>query len=134
MVRGVTQALLTAFGTDSSAATLPTTIECVEKLGINKMITRFTCPIGEEKLYGCVVTYIGLFMETFFLAFSLCFLLYTFLGSDPDRRRCPVEWGEIAFVCLYVHPPLAKPARASLNASQSGLGDSKASCPVRQAI
>lgn len=46
VVRGVVQALLTAFGTDSSAATLPTTIECVEKLGINKMITRFTCPIG----------------------------------------------------------------------------------------
>jgi len=46
LIKGVFQALLTAFGTDSSAATLPTTIECVEKLGINKMITRFTCPIG----------------------------------------------------------------------------------------
>ncbi|XP_067649746.1 excitatory amino acid transporter-like [Haliotis asinina] len=44
---GILQALATALGTDSSAATLPVTIRCCEeKLKIDPTITRFVLPIG----------------------------------------------------------------------------------------
>ncbi|XP_046580559.1 excitatory amino acid transporter-like isoform X1 [Haliotis rubra] len=44
---GILQALATALGTDSSAATLPVTIRCCEeKLKIDPAITRFVLPIG----------------------------------------------------------------------------------------
>lgn len=41
------EALLTAFGTDSSSATLPVTIECAEKLGgVSKRSAGFVLPLG----------------------------------------------------------------------------------------
>ncbi len=41
------QALLTAFGTDSSSATLPVTIECAEKMGgVSKRAAGFVLPLG----------------------------------------------------------------------------------------
>ncbi|XP_046555924.1 excitatory amino acid transporter 1-like [Haliotis rubra] len=44
---GIVQALLTALGTNSSAATLPVTIDCCEKnLKIDRTISRFVLPIG----------------------------------------------------------------------------------------
>ncbi|XP_071115460.1 excitatory amino acid transporter 3-like [Haliotis cracherodii] len=44
---GIVHALLTALGTNSSAATLPVTIECCEKnLKIDRTISRFVLPIG----------------------------------------------------------------------------------------
>ena len=45
--RGIAPAQLLAFSTSSSAATLPVTMECVEKnLGINKEVSSFVLPIG----------------------------------------------------------------------------------------
>lgn len=45
--KGMTQALLTAFSTASSSATLPTTMECAEKNnGISKKSTSFVLPLG----------------------------------------------------------------------------------------
>jgi len=45
--RGIAPAQLLAFSTSSSAATLPVTMECVEKnLGINKEVASFVLPIG----------------------------------------------------------------------------------------
>ncbi|XP_036309781.1 neutral amino acid transporter B(0)-like [Pipistrellus kuhlii] len=43
---GLLTALATAFATSSSSATLPLTIQCVERNGISKNICRFILPIG----------------------------------------------------------------------------------------
>lgn len=44
--RGIVQAQMTAFATSSSAATMPVTIECTEKMGVKENITRFMLPLG----------------------------------------------------------------------------------------
>eukprot|EP00794_Sanderia_malayensis_P007885 gene7885-8738_t len=45
--KGIAQALITAFGTSSSAATLPVTIKCLEeKQNVDNRIVRFMVPIG----------------------------------------------------------------------------------------
>lgn len=46
LIKRLGQPLATAFGTSSSAATLPLTIGCLEKIGIDSRITRFVLPIG----------------------------------------------------------------------------------------
>ncbi len=43
---GMLRALLTAFGTASSAATLPLTMECLRENGISKRSVQFVAPIG----------------------------------------------------------------------------------------
>lgn len=44
---GMREAMVTAFGTDSSSATLPTTIRCVEEMNaIDSRISRFVLPLG----------------------------------------------------------------------------------------
>lgn len=46
-MKGLREAMVTAFGTDSSSATLPTTIRCVEEEnGIDGRISRFVLPLG----------------------------------------------------------------------------------------
>jgi Na+/H+-dicarboxylate symporter len=42
----MSQALLTAFSTASSSATLPVTLECAEEAGISKRSTEFVVPLG----------------------------------------------------------------------------------------
>jgi len=44
---GSLQALVTALGTDSSSATLPVTMKCMEqKCGLEPRVVRFVCPLG----------------------------------------------------------------------------------------
>ena len=46
-IKGISPAQLLAFSTSSSAATLPVTIDCVEKrLGVKKEVSSFVLPIG----------------------------------------------------------------------------------------
>jgi Na+/H+-dicarboxylate symporter len=46
-LKGISPAQLLAFSTSSSAATLPVTLECVEKnLGVDKRVASFVLPIG----------------------------------------------------------------------------------------
>ncbi|KAF3425114.1 hypothetical protein E2986_07910 [Frieseomelitta varia] len=46
MMGKMTQVLATAFGTSSSTATLPVTIQCLDNMGVDPRITRFVVPIG----------------------------------------------------------------------------------------
>ncbi|MFP6899721.1 MAG: dicarboxylate/amino acid:cation symporter, partial [Opitutales bacterium] len=60
--RAMAPALLTAFSTASSSATLPLTMDCVRKrVGVSKKVTSFTLPLGATvnmdgtALFECVV-------------------------------------------------------------------------------
>ncbi|CAL2031032.1 hypothetical protein CAEBREN_25505 [Caenorhabditis brenneri] len=45
-LRGLGQAIMTALGTSSSAASLPVTFRCLNKLGIDPRVTKFVLPVG----------------------------------------------------------------------------------------
>ncbi len=45
-LRSLAQALFTAFGTASSSATLPLTMECAEQAGVNPKAVKFVLPLG----------------------------------------------------------------------------------------
>ncbi|MCC9644948.1 dicarboxylate/amino acid:cation symporter [Rhodopirellula sp. JC740] len=45
-ISAMSQALLTAFSTASSSATLPVTLECAESAGVSKRSTEFVIPLG----------------------------------------------------------------------------------------
>lgn len=47
-LRGAMPAMVTAFGTQSSAAVLPINLECAEKLGALKSVYGFTIPLGNQ--------------------------------------------------------------------------------------
>tara|TARA_B100002019_G_scaffold291182_1_gene310643 strand:+ start:7727 stop:9052 length:1326 start_codon:yes stop_codon:yes gene_type:complete len=68
--RAMTPALLTAFSTASSSATLPVTMECTnERVGVSQKISGFTLPLGATlnmdgtALFECVVV---IFLAQFF--------------------------------------------------------------------
>lgn len=42
----MSQVLATAFGTGSSSATMPITINCLDNMGIDPRVTRFVVPVG----------------------------------------------------------------------------------------
>lgn len=42
----MSQVLATAFGTGSSSATMPITINCLDQMGIDPRVTRFVIPVG----------------------------------------------------------------------------------------
>lgn len=42
----MSQVLATAFGTGSSSATMPITINCLDNMGIDPRVTRFVIPVG----------------------------------------------------------------------------------------
>uniref|UniRef100_A0ABD2X6X3 Amino acid transporter n=1 Tax=Trichogramma kaykai TaxID=54128 RepID=A0ABD2X6X3_9HYME len=46
IIKNLGPALVTAFGTSSSTATVPTTIRCLDKLGVDPKVSRFVAPIG----------------------------------------------------------------------------------------
>ena len=60
--KGMAPAMITAFTTTSSAATLPLTIECCNKLGADKQVSSFVLPLGATinmdgtAIYQCVAT------------------------------------------------------------------------------
>lgn len=46
VIAGLSQVLVTAFGTASSSATMPITIQAMDKMGLDPRVTRFVIPIG----------------------------------------------------------------------------------------
>lgn len=62
-LRALSPALITAFSTSSSSATMPVTMECLEKQGIPQRICSFAVPLGTSfnpagsSLYQCVVVF-----------------------------------------------------------------------------
>ncbi|KHJ90254.1 transporter, dicarboxylate/amino acid:cation Na+/H+ symporter family protein [Oesophagostomum dentatum] len=45
-LRGLGQAIVTALGTSSSAASLPATFRCLDELGVDSRVSKFVLPIG----------------------------------------------------------------------------------------
>jgi proton glutamate symport protein len=65
--RGMSPAMLTAFSTSSSAATLPVTMDCVQgRLGVSKRVTSFTCSVGATINMDGTALYLA--MATVFIA------------------------------------------------------------------
>ncbi len=44
--RGARPALITAFATSSSSATMPLTLQCMDNMGVRKPVSRFVVPLG----------------------------------------------------------------------------------------
>lgn len=68
--KGAEPALLTAFSTSSSSATLPTTLECAEhRLGVPQSVARFVCTLGATANMNGTALFEGvtvLFLAQFF--------------------------------------------------------------------
>ena len=68
--RGAQTAMLTAFSTSSSSATLPTTLQAAEhRLGVHKRVSRFVCTLGATANMNGTALYEGvtvLFLAQFF--------------------------------------------------------------------
>lgn len=80
--RAMSSAIFTAFSTSSSAATLPITIECVEKrAGVSNRICSFTVPLGSSlnlsgtALYTCVSVFFICQAYGLEISFSMQFLI-----------------------------------------------------------
>lgn len=57
--RGIADAMLLAFSTSSSAATLPVTMRCAEKLGLSKKLSGFLLPLGTTMNLNGLSIYLG---------------------------------------------------------------------------
>ena len=57
--KGMQPAMLFAFSSDSSVATLPYTMQCAEKLGVNKDVSRFVLSLGATINMDGVAIYLG---------------------------------------------------------------------------
>lgn len=58
--RGLSPAILTAFSSSSSSATLPVTMECTrDRLGVSERITSFVCPLGATINMAGTAMYMG---------------------------------------------------------------------------
>ena len=57
--KGMQPAMLFAFSSDSSVATLPYTMQCTEKMGVNKDIGRFVLSLGATINMDGVAIYLG---------------------------------------------------------------------------
>ena len=57
--KGMQPAMLFAFSSDSSVATLPYTMQCTEKMGVNKEIGRFVLSLGATINMDGVAIYLG---------------------------------------------------------------------------
>ena len=57
--KGMQAAMLFAFSSDSSVATLPYTMQCAEKLGVNKDVSRFVLSLGATINMDGVAIYLG---------------------------------------------------------------------------
>lgn len=80
--KAMSSAIFTAFSTSSSAATLPITIECVEKrAGVSNRICSFTVPLGSSlnlsgtALYTCVSVFFICQAYGIEMSFSMQFLI-----------------------------------------------------------
>ncbi|VDM69861.1 unnamed protein product [Strongylus vulgaris] len=62
-LRGLGQAVLTALGTSSSAASLPVTFRCLNDLGVDSRVTKFVLPVGA--MVNMVSTYYSFFHAGF---------------------------------------------------------------------
>jgi len=57
MLRNMVPAYMTAIGTQSSAATIPVTVDCTKKNGVSKKIAEFVCPLcATIHLSGSTIT------------------------------------------------------------------------------
>ena len=60
------QAIVTALGTDSSSATMPVTIKCLNEFGLSPKITQIFIPLGTTINMNGTALYVSrVFFETF---------------------------------------------------------------------
>jgi Na+/H+-dicarboxylate symporter len=71
-MRGVAQAMLTAFSTASSSATLPVTMDCVEdNVGVSNKVSSFVLPLGATVNMNGTALYAYGYELTFAMQFSI---------------------------------------------------------------
>lgn len=102
--KAMAPALLTAFSTSSSAATLPIAIECIEKkAGVSSRISTFTLPLGASvnlsgtALHQCVVVFfiaqlygIPLSLATQMIILGLCLVTTLGMAGIPSASLIAV--------------------------------------------
>ena len=93
-IRQMSDALLTAFSTASSSATLPVTMECAEtKAGVSKQSTEFVLPLGAT---------INMDGTALYEAAAAIFIAQIYAGVNPD-----FEFGLVQQVVIAVTATLA---------------------------
>jgi Na+/H+-dicarboxylate symporter len=59
----LTQAIITALGTDSSSATMPVSIKCCNEFGISTKTTQLVLPLGTTLNMNGTALYVGICWE-----------------------------------------------------------------------